>query len=108
MRLATGDTHARRPARLELALHRDETAPGLARDAVRELCLETGMTTERSETLLLLVSEIVTNAVLHSTAPPELPIRLSVDADADRVRVDTHDGGSEFRTPAPPNRARSG
>ncbi len=84
---------------LELDLHRDESAPGVARAATAGLCEQAGLTVARRQTLLLLVSEIVTNAVLHSKASSAIPITLTADADQDRVRVDVYDGGPDFAQP---------
>jgi anti-sigma regulatory factor (Ser/Thr protein kinase) len=81
---------------LEIDLRRDESAPGVARAAITGLCERVGLTGARGQTLVLLVSEIVTNAVVHSTASPETPIQLKAHADAERVRVDVHDGGQDF------------
>ena len=54
---------------------------------------------EVTETALLLVSELVTNAIRHG-APP---VRLSLRLDADRLRVEVTDG-----SPAPPRLSRAG
>lgn len=98
---------AGQPRLLQLDLNRDEQAPGIARAGITGLCEQTGLIGERCHTLLLLVSEIVTNAVLHSKAPPATPIRFSADIDQDRVHVEVHDGGPDFAPPAGP-RQRGG
>lgn len=95
------------PRSLQLDLKRDKRAPGIARAAITGLCEQAGLAGERCDTALLLVSEIVTNAVLHSKALPSTPIRFSADADDDRVRVDVYDGGPNF-VPAPGSRERGG
>jgi anti-sigma regulatory factor (Ser/Thr protein kinase) len=97
----------RQGARVELALRRGVEAPAIARAAVGELCQEAGLARARCQTLLLLVSEIVTNAVLHSNGPAATPIRLAVHATDDVVRVDVDDGGGGF-TPGAAARARGG
>jgi anti-sigma regulatory factor (Ser/Thr protein kinase) len=51
------------------------------------------------ETLALLVSELVTNSVLHAGVDPDSPVRLSISRDGDRVRVAVHDGGPGFLRP---------
>jgi anti-sigma regulatory factor (Ser/Thr protein kinase) len=90
---------------LEIDLCRDESAPGVARAAITGLCERVGLTGSRCQTLVLLVSEIVTNAVVHSTASPETPIQFKAHADGERVRVDVHDGGQDFtHPPAAPQR----
>jgi anti-anti-sigma factor len=84
---------------LELKLARDQNAPGAARSATREWSESIGLTDPLAETLLLLVSEVVTNAVVHSKAPPNSPISFRADADRERIRVDVHDGGPGFSKP---------
>jgi anti-sigma regulatory factor (Ser/Thr protein kinase) len=91
------DPHVRA---LDLELQRAPEAPAVARAAAAGLCQQIGLTHARCQTLLLLVSEIVTNAVIHSKALPDTPIRFSAAADRHHVRVDVHDGGSGF-TPRP-------
>lgn len=54
-----------------------------ARVVVRELCLEAGVPADALDTVLLLTSELVTNAVLHG----EGQAVLAADLDPDRVRV---------------------
>lgn len=97
----------RQGARVELELRRGVEAPAIARAAVGELCQQAGVTGSRCQTLLLLVSEIVTNAVLHSNGPAATPIRLAAHAGDDVVRVDVDDGGRGF-TPGDAARARGG
>jgi anti-sigma regulatory factor (Ser/Thr protein kinase) len=63
------------------------TGPGQARRAVTECAARLGLE-EVVDDLLLLVSELVTNAVRHG-APP---VRLEVLADADVVRIAVGDG----------------
>lgn len=95
--MVTGkDAEPGRRTSLELDLHRDKDAPSIARAAVAGLCERVELTSARCQMLLLLVSEIVTNAVVHSNAPPGTPIRFRADADAVRVRVDVHDAGHVF------------
>lgn len=101
--VATGkDASAGQHPALDLELHRDNGAPGVARAAVAGLCEQVGLTGAPCHTLLLLVSEIVTNAVLHSKAAPNTPIRFRAEVDRDHyhVRVDVHDGGPDFAPPA--------
>jgi anti-sigma regulatory factor (Ser/Thr protein kinase) len=85
---------------LQLSLERDPQAPSLARAAV-------AVFTEKSAlTLTLLVSELVSNAVLHSDAPPASGIVLRARLKEDAVRVEVIDRGSGFtatpRDPAQP------
>jgi anti-sigma regulatory factor (Ser/Thr protein kinase) len=83
-----------RSLRLELA--REPDAAAAARAAVREWCPELAGGAARRETLLLLVSELVTNAVLHSQGPADAPIRVSARVDEERVRVEVTDAGKRF------------
>ena len=59
-----------------------------ARRWARERFAEAGMTDGRLDTLVLLVSELVTNAVAHS----DPPVVLRVDVDDERTRVEVTDG----------------
>jgi anti-sigma regulatory factor (Ser/Thr protein kinase) len=69
---------------LSMRLTSDASAPRRARQAVAERLADH----PRSEELLLCVSEVVTNAVLHTTSPQ----RMSVSQDASTVRVEVADG----------------
>jgi anti-sigma regulatory factor (Ser/Thr protein kinase) len=94
---------------LELALQRNVEAPGVARAAVAGMCDELGFGSAVSQTLILLVSEVVSNAVLHSSGPAEAAIALTALVGEDAVRVTVMDAGEGF-TPGPrdPNRADGG
>ncbi len=85
---------------VELELQRDVQAPALARSAVSELFGALSLSANTVQTLMLLVSEVVTNAVVHSTGPRESPIILSAGATDAVVRVTVTDAGSGF-TPRP-------
>jgi anti-sigma regulatory factor (Ser/Thr protein kinase) len=98
--VAAGMEANRNNGSLELDLQRCPEAPAVARAATAGLCQQIGLTHARRQTLLLLVSEIVTNAVVHSKALPGTPIRFSATADRRRIRIDVHDGGPGF-TPKP-------
>jgi anti-sigma regulatory factor (Ser/Thr protein kinase) len=87
----------RERASVRLALERGPEAPAVARAAAGGLCEQIGLTGSRCQTLLLLVSEIVTNAVLHSGAAESTPILFEVVARGRRVRVEVHDGGRGFK-----------
>src|ERR1700730_957419 len=100
-------TCARQGASVELELHRGVEAPAIARAAVGGLCEQAGLTDARCQALQLLVSEIVTNAVLHSNGPADTPIRLAAHAADDAVRVEVDDGGRGF-TRGDAARARGG
>jgi anti-sigma regulatory factor (Ser/Thr protein kinase) len=81
---------------LRLELRREPDAAAAARAAVREWCPDLAGGPARRETLLLLVSELVTNAVLHSQAPADAPIRVRASVDEQRVRVEVTDAGKRF------------
>lgn len=87
---------------LVLDLKRDASAPSVARAAITGLCERIELSGARCQTLLLLVSEVVTNAVVHSKAPSVAPIQFRVDSDDERVRVVVHDHGPEFNPPSTP------
>jgi anti-sigma regulatory factor (Ser/Thr protein kinase) len=92
---------------LALELEQNRQAPALARAAL------SGFLRERTdaatlETLTLLVSEVVSNAVLHSDAPPASAIVLCARVlDHGRVRVEVTDRGSGF-TPVARDPDRNG
>jgi anti-sigma regulatory factor (Ser/Thr protein kinase) len=81
---------------LRLELDRDLHAPAAARAAVSKWCADLGGGAPRRETLLLLVSELVTNAVLHSQGPADAPIRVIARVEDERVRVEVTDAGTRF------------
>jgi anti-sigma regulatory factor (Ser/Thr protein kinase) len=81
---------------LELELKRNIEAPGLARAALSELSRPLRLGPSTVQTLVLLVSEVVSNAVLHSAGPAEAPISLAVSATADTLRVSVTDAGGGF------------
>lgn len=71
----------------------DVQAPALARQAVRrELCDSLG--TEELADIQLMVSELVTNSILHS-APRAGDVTLEVDAN-DPIRIMVSDRGEDF------------
>jgi anti-sigma regulatory factor (Ser/Thr protein kinase) len=91
------------PTTLELELPGDTAAPALARRALDER-LDHGFDDEQSGTLLLLVSELVTNAILHAGAP----VLLRVEAGPARLRVEVHDRGPGFERHTPKPRGSRG
>jgi anti-sigma regulatory factor (Ser/Thr protein kinase) len=84
------------PAPLVLELRRNVDAPGIARAAVSELSHRLGLAGSTFQTLVLLVSEVVSNAVLHSTGPSDAPITLTASVTTDAVRIDITDAGGGF------------
>ncbi len=82
---------------LRIKLDRDPQAPSLARAAVRAFTEDPAITAVHMGTLALLVSELVSNAVLHSDAPQasDIVVRARMLA-GDVVRVEVIDAGSGF------------
>jgi anti-sigma regulatory factor (Ser/Thr protein kinase) len=87
---------------MRIEIPSDADAPAVARSAARGFCEELGPS--ECATLLLLVSELVSNAVLHADAPAGAPIGLAIRLEPRRVRVVVSDAGSGFdglaRSPA--------
>jgi anti-sigma regulatory factor (Ser/Thr protein kinase) len=80
------------PGVLEIALEYGPRAPGAARRAVRKVLTDCGWQEERIDDALLVVSELVTNAVVH--AAPPLVLRLRVDTGTTGgLQVHVTDGG---------------
>ena len=50
----------------------------------------------------LLVTELVTNAVRHGGAATDRPLQVEFRRQADRVRVEVMNPGTDFEPPAPP------
>ena len=74
-------------AALELRLPCSAEAPGLARRAIQRWMAGLRCTEEFVEDTILIVSEAVTNAVVHACSQP----RLVVTVVEDRLRVEVHD-----------------
>jgi anti-sigma regulatory factor (Ser/Thr protein kinase) len=79
---------------LELELPRQLESAAAARHAVEGLAEDIG---EQLGDVRLLVSELVTNSLRHAQAGPDESIRLTVLADAARVRVEVSDPGEGFQ-----------
>jgi anti-sigma regulatory factor (Ser/Thr protein kinase) len=95
------------PQVLRVSLERDRQAPSLARAAVAGFSERAQIAASELDTLALLVSELVSNAVLHSDAPPASGIVLRARVlERGAVRVEVVDRGSGFcttpRDPAQP------
>ena len=76
------------PAPVTVSLPRDRTAPRRARDLLREHGRTLGA--ERLDTAVLLISELVSNAVMHGRGA----IRLSIDVAPPRAHFEVSDEGS--------------
>ena len=72
---------------LRLQLDGDSRAPSRARQAVTEWLNALGCSSERRHGLLLVVSELVTNAVVHARSAPEVVATHR----SRRVRVEVYD-----------------
>jgi anti-sigma regulatory factor (Ser/Thr protein kinase) len=83
-------------AGLQLSLQRTVQAPGDARAALSELCDELGVERSRRHTLVLLVSEVVSNAVLHSSGPDDADIEVTAAVGEEAIRVTVTDAGEGF------------
>lgn len=93
--------------RTELALARDPHSPARARLEVRETI--TGRAQSELPNIVLLTSELVTNAVVHPRRVSADPICLRVTMYEDRVRVDVEDSGEGFdQLPSSPPKGERG
>jgi anti-sigma regulatory factor (Ser/Thr protein kinase) len=79
---------------LDLNLPPDRHAPGAARHALAGL--DPYVAPGLRETLSLLVSELVTNSVLHAGLTPDDCINVHLRADRHGVRVEVRDPGTGF------------
>jgi anti-sigma regulatory factor (Ser/Thr protein kinase) len=91
---------------LRLELPRDARAPAFARAAVSGLCHEPDFPPSQRQTLILLVSELVSNAVLHSTGPADVPILLAATVAEEMIRIAVSDAGLGFSRGTPRDAAR--
>jgi anti-sigma regulatory factor (Ser/Thr protein kinase) len=96
------DVHGAAPTtgRMRLSLERNIRAPASARAALRAWSRGLELSPSRLDMLLLLLSEVVTNAVLYSTGQPDEPIHLLASMNGDAVRVAVTGPGEGF-TPEP-------
>jgi anti-sigma regulatory factor (Ser/Thr protein kinase) len=94
-------------ANLELELERNVEAPGIARAAVNGICSRLHLSQSEQHTLTLLVSELVSNAVLHSSGPPDAPVLLAATVGEDIVQIAVTDAGRGF-APRPQDHRNGG
>lgn len=92
----------------EAFYRRDRRSVRLARDFTRETLTDWG-TPERTDDVLLCVSELTTNALLHGV-PPGRGFLLQLALASDGVlRVEVHDSGpDDIRRPMPAPEAEGG
>jgi anti-sigma regulatory factor (Ser/Thr protein kinase) len=81
---------------VDVELPRSNQAPATARRAVGRL--DHRLSPRRLADVLLLVSELVTNAVRHAVGER---LRLVVTLEDGRLRVEVHDPGGGFKPQAP-------
>jgi anti-sigma regulatory factor (Ser/Thr protein kinase) len=91
---------------LKLALEQNREAPSLARAAITGFSEERNVSPTTLATLTLLVSEVVTNAVIHPDLEQPGEIQLCARISQDTIRVEVTDQGSGF-TPRPRDATRS-
>jgi anti-sigma regulatory factor (Ser/Thr protein kinase) len=82
--------------KLALRMPREKEACPRARAAIRAWSLGLDLPKEVEEILLLLVSELVANALEHSSAGADVPIDIAVDVDGELLRAVVTDGGRGF------------
>ena len=94
---ATG-TEAERNLRLEIP--GTDEAPRTARLAVRDLIEDHPLACPHLDSLMLLVSEVVTNAVTHPQLGEAIGVEFTVAVTPELTRVLVSDGGTGFDWPA--------
>jgi anti-sigma regulatory factor (Ser/Thr protein kinase) len=83
-------------APLELALERNVQAPAIARAAISGLCEDLRLRGSLRQILVLLISEVVSNAVLHSSGPAASPITVIANVTPEVFHVTVTDAGEGF------------
>lgn len=86
--------------RVAIELEREPAAPSRARREVREALAEHLGDTDLA-TVVLLTSELVTNAVVHATPAADDKIGLEIAVHDQGVRVEVEDSGDGFNPTAP-------
>jgi anti-sigma regulatory factor (Ser/Thr protein kinase) len=92
-------------ARFGVVLPAGPDAAGVARRALAEH--DPTLPPSLQDDLWLLVTELVTNAVLHGGAGSDRPVQVEFRRDADRIRVEVVDPGTAFEPPASPTNGDS-
>ena len=97
------------PMSLQLDLQSTVNAPALARGAVSQRCEQLDLDASLAQSLVLLVSEVVSNAVRHSAADAAAPIELVASFGDETIRVMVTDAGDGFvPRPRDPGSTRDG
>jgi anti-sigma regulatory factor (Ser/Thr protein kinase) len=81
---------------LRLTLEPGPDAPSGARAAIADFSVDQGLDTDTLATVMLLVSELVTNAVVHPELQEPADIRLTARRFGTMVRVEITDRGGGF------------
>ena len=84
---------------LEVRLERSPQAPGVARNAVADWLRRVPCEQETVDEVILVVSELVTNAVVHAGSAP----LIMADFDDGRLRLEVHDDSAEPPRMRPPH-----
>jgi anti-sigma regulatory factor (Ser/Thr protein kinase) len=103
---ARGSGRTAAPTRVELVLERNVQAPAIARSAIADHCEALALDGSLMQSLILLVSEVVSNAVRHSAADRRKPVELLATFGEKAIRVTVTDAGAGF-TPQPRDPART-
>jgi anti-sigma regulatory factor (Ser/Thr protein kinase) len=77
-----------------ISLQQSPTSPGRARERVRSF-IEENRLCEEPEIALLILSELVSNAVMHGAQP----IQVVVSGEAGKLRIDVADGDTHVPRP---------
>ena len=97
------------PSTLEIELERNVDAPSLARAAIVGFCQDSTSSPNTIASLMLLVSETVTNAVIHPKVDPPGKIGLFARRGPEIIRVEVSDEGNGFApTPRKPGQLGGG
>ena len=92
--------------RVELELERSVDAPARARAEIAARCRELELGAPLCQSLILLVSEVVSNAVRHSPDDSDAPVQLVATFGEQTICVMVTDAGDGF-TPRPRDPART-
>ena len=84
---------------VDVELPGGSNAPGLARSEVRD-AIETVVPEDHLAMVILLTSELVTNAVVHAQQPDDATIGLRIIRSQNRLRLEVTDSGSGFNPAA--------